>query len=40
MFGIPGKSPLTLTPAAIAQTARLMERDGAHGLGVGVTQGG
>ena len=40
MFGIPGKSPLTLTPAAIAQIARLMERDGAHGLRVGVKKGG
>jgi iron-sulfur cluster assembly protein len=40
MFGIPGKSPVTLTPAAVRQIARLMERDGAHGLRVGVKKGG
>jgi iron-sulfur cluster assembly protein len=40
MFGIPGKPPVTLTPAAISQIAHLMERDGAHGLRVGVKKGG
>ena len=32
MFGIPGKSPVTLTPRAVSQIARLMARDGAFGL--------
>ncbi|MEI4470687.1 HesB/IscA family protein [Frigidibacter sp. MR17.24] len=40
MFGIPGKAPVTLTPAARAQIARLMAKDGAHGLRVGVKKGG
>ena len=40
MFGIPGKSPVTLTPAAIDQIRRLMARDGAHGLRIGVKKGG
>ena len=40
MFGIPGKSPVTLTPAAVAQIARLMTRDGAFGLRLGVKKGG
>ena len=40
MFGIPGKSPVILTPAAVAQIAQLMSRDGAYGLRVGVKKGG
>lgn len=40
MFGIPGKSPVTLTPAAVAQISRLMARDGAFGLRLGVKKGG
>ncbi|WP_296478973.1 iron-sulfur cluster assembly accessory protein [Roseinatronobacter sp.] len=40
MFGIPGKSPVTLTPAAVRQIRRLMEREGAKGLRVGVKKGG
>ncbi|PKP74543.1 MAG: iron-sulfur cluster assembly accessory protein [Alphaproteobacteria bacterium HGW-Alphaproteobacteria-6] len=40
MFGIPGKAPLTLTPRAVAQIARLMAKDGAHGLRLGVKKGG
>jgi len=40
MFGIPGKAPVTLTPRAVAQIARLMARDGAHGLKIGVKKGG
>ena len=40
MFGIPGKSPVTLTPAAVAQIARLMARDGSYGLRLGVKKGG
>ena len=31
MFGIPGKSPVNLTPAAVRQIATLMQRDGAFG---------
>jgi len=40
MFGIPGKSPVTLTPRAVQHIARLMEKDGAYGLKVGVKKGG
>ncbi|MEZ5779935.1 MAG: iron-sulfur cluster assembly accessory protein [Paracoccaceae bacterium] len=40
MFGIPGKPPVTLTPRAVAQISRLMSRDGAHGLRLGVKKGG
>ncbi|WP_371059916.1 HesB/IscA family protein [Rhodosalinus sp. 5P4] len=40
MFGIPGKSPVTLTPAAASQIVRLMTRDGRHGLRIGVKKGG
>ncbi|WP_126977399.1 HesB/IscA family protein [Frigidibacter oleivorans] len=40
MFGIPGKPPVTITPAAAAQIARLMAKDGAHGLRIGVKKGG
>ena len=40
MFGIPGKSPVTLTPRAVAQISRLMAKDGAHGLRIGVKKGG
>jgi iron-sulfur cluster assembly protein len=40
MFGIPGKPPVTLTPRAVAQIARLMAKDGTHGLKVGVKKGG
>ena len=40
MFGVPGKSPITMTPAAIAQIARLMEKDGHKGLRIGVKKGG
>jgi len=40
MFGIPGKAPVTLTPAAVSQIVRLMERDGAFGLRLGVRKGG
>jgi iron-sulfur cluster assembly protein len=39
MFGIPGKPPVTLTPAAEARIARLMA-DGAKGLRIGVKKGG
>lgn len=40
MFGIPGKAPVTITPRAVAQITRLMARDKAHGLKIGVKKGG
>jgi len=40
MFGIPGKQAVTMTPAAAAQIARLMEQDKHMGLRIGVKKGG
>ena len=40
MFGIPGKQAVTMTPAAIKQIAKLMEKDGHQGLRIGVKKGG
>ncbi|TCP61845.1 iron-sulfur cluster assembly protein [Rhodovulum bhavnagarense] len=40
MFGNPGKAPVTLTPAAAAQVARLVAREDAAGLRIGVKKGG
>ena len=40
MFGIPGKAPVTITPAAVKHIARLMEKDGKSGLRIGVKKGG
>jgi len=40
MFGIPGKQAVTLTPAAIRQISRLMEKQGSAGLRIGVKKGG
>ncbi len=40
MFGIPGKSPVTITSAAEAQIARLMAKGGTQGLRIGVKKGG
>lgn len=40
MFGIPGKQAVTLTPAAAQQIARLMARDAAQGLRIGIKKGG
>jgi iron-sulfur cluster assembly protein len=40
MFGIPGKQAVTLTPAAARQIAKIMERDGAQGLKIGIKKGG
>jgi len=40
MFGIPGKQAVTLTPAAASQIAKIMARDGAQGLKIGVKKGG
>ena len=40
MFGIPGKAAITMTPAATAQIAKLMAREGHSGLRIGVKKGG
>ncbi|MGR3572268.1 HesB/IscA family protein [Brevirhabdus sp.] len=40
MFAIPGKQTVSITPAAKAQIARLMEKDGTQGLRIGVKKGG
>jgi iron-sulfur cluster assembly protein len=40
MFAIPGKTPVTLTPAAERHIARLMSREGKMGLRIGVKKGG
>ncbi|MEM1429984.1 MAG: iron-sulfur cluster assembly accessory protein [Pseudomonadota bacterium] len=40
MFGIPGKQAVTMTPAAAKQIAKIMARDGAQGLKIGVKKGG
>ncbi|KFI27489.1 HesB/IscA family protein [Paenirhodobacter enshiensis] len=40
MFAMPGKPPVTLTPAAVAQIARLMQRENAAGFRIGVKKGG
>ena len=40
MFGIPGKQAVTLTPSEIRQISRLMARDNAKGLRLGVKKGG
>jgi len=40
MFGIPGKQAVTMTPAAVTQVRKLMERDGSAGLRIGVKKGG
>ena len=42
MFGTPGKAPVTLTDAAVAQLTKLMNRPDApvHGLRIGVKKGG
>ena len=40
MFGIPGKSPVTITPAAEAQIAKLMAKGDTQGLRIGVKKGG
>jgi len=40
MFGIPGKQAVTMTQAAAAQIARLMEKGGTKGLRIGVKKGG
>ena len=40
MFSIPGKSPVTITPSAERQIARLMAAKSAHGLRIGLKKGG
>lgn len=40
MFGIPGKQAVTMTDAAAAQIARLMNAEGHKGLRIGVKKGG
>jgi iron-sulfur cluster assembly protein len=40
MFLPSDKPPVTLTPAAVAQIARLMAREGAAGFRIGVKKGG
>ena len=40
MFGIPGKQAVSLTPSAAKQIARLMEKQGANGLRIGIKKGG
>ncbi|AJE47639.1 HesB/IscA family protein [Celeribacter indicus] len=40
MFGIPGKQAVTMTPAAAAQIAKLMAKDGSKGLRIGIKKGG
>jgi iron-sulfur cluster assembly protein len=40
MFSIPGKSAVTLTPAATRQIAGLMAQGSAFGLKIGVKKGG
>lgn len=40
MFGIPGKSAVTLTPRATAQINKLMAKEGHSGLRIGVKKGG
>jgi iron-sulfur cluster assembly protein len=40
MFGLPGKSAVTLSPAAARQIAALMARQGSYGLKIGVKKGG
>jgi iron-sulfur cluster assembly protein len=40
MFGIPGKQAVTMTPAATRQIRKLMDREGHHGLRIGVKKGG
>jgi iron-sulfur cluster assembly protein len=40
MFAVPGQSPVTLTPAAVRQIVKLMARDNAEGLRIGLKKGG
>ena len=40
MFGIPGQAPVTMTPKAVKQIAKLMAKGDKFGLKIGVKKGG
>lgn len=40
MFALPGQSPVTITPAAVARIRTLMAGKSAHGLRIGLKKGG
>ena len=40
MFSIPGKNAVALTPAAVKQISRLMDKQASKGLRLGVKKGG
>ncbi|MEM1374191.1 MAG: iron-sulfur cluster assembly accessory protein [Pseudomonadota bacterium] len=40
MFGIPGQAPVTMTPSAVKQIAKLMAKGDKFGLKIGVKKGG
>ncbi|MEL6690595.1 MAG: iron-sulfur cluster assembly accessory protein [Pseudomonadota bacterium] len=40
MFGIPGQAAVTMTPSAVKQITRLMEKGDKFGLKIGVKKGG
>ncbi|MEM7521525.1 MAG: iron-sulfur cluster assembly accessory protein [Pseudomonadota bacterium] len=40
MFAIPGKQAVTITPKAVTQICKLMEKEGHAGLRIGVKKGG
>ncbi|WP_425098362.1 HesB/IscA family protein [Tropicibacter sp. S64] len=40
MFALPGQSPVTMTDTAIKQIRTLMQRQGRHGLRIGLKKGG
>ncbi|MCT4553556.1 MAG: iron-sulfur cluster assembly accessory protein [Pelagimonas sp.] len=40
MFSIPGKNAVTMTPKAVAQIRKLMEREGRYALRIGIKKGG
>ena len=40
MFGIPGQAPVTMTPKAVQQITKLMQKGDKFGLKIGVKKGG
>ena len=40
MFSIPGKQAVTLTPSAVTQITKLMQKGGHAGLKIGIKKGG
>lgn len=40
MFGIPGKQAVTMTPKAVSQIAKLIDKGDTKGLRIGVKKGG